>query len=230
MTSLNYGNIIPSFLPAAHGGNTTTDGGWIGLLDQILENITQRIGGGGVGGEQPTTSPALEWLPGLHTLADNPHPLLVHFPIAFLCSFFVLECYAVATRNTKLQQFSSLLLYLGAVSAIVTAAAGLYAAATVPHSQEVHAIMEWHGGIGLFVTSLAIILGLWRWRWKLPTPQTAVTKTFSLILATLMIIALFFGADLGGYMVYRFGVGVKAVKQAENHLHEPHHSPMLQGQ
>jgi uncharacterized membrane protein len=211
-------------LPAAHGGNTTADGGLVGLLNQTLENITLRIGG--AGGEPAAPGPALELLPGLHTLADNPHPLLVHFPIAFLCTFFVLECYAVATRQTKLQRLSGLLLYLGAISAIVTAAAGLYASKTVPHSQEVHEIMEWHGRIGLTVAGLATGLSLWRWKW--PLPQTVMAKTFNLILAALMVVALFFGADLGGYMVYRYGVGVKAVQQSENHLHGQHHSEGMQ--
>jgi uncharacterized membrane protein len=226
MISLNYGNIPYLSLPAAHGGGTATDGEWIGVLDQLLENITQRVGGAG---DQPSTGSALEWLPGLHTLADNPHPLLVHFPIAFLFAFFVLECYAVATRKTKLQQLSSLLLYLSAISAVITAAAGLYAAKTVPHALEVHEIMQWHGYLGLSVASLAIALSLWRMNWKLSAPQTAMSRSFSLILATLMVIALFFGADLGGYMVYRFGVGVKAVQQAENHLHEQQRDPQLPG-
>ncbi|QFY41944.1 DUF2231 domain-containing protein [Candidatus Methylospira mobilis] len=224
MTGFNNSNIFWPALPAAHGGNATADGGWVGLLNQALENLTQRIGGDG--GEPPASGPALEWLPGLYTLADNPHPLLVHFPIAFLYAFFVFECYAVATRKTKPQQLSGLLLYLGAISAIVTTAAGLYASKTVPHSQEVHEIMEWHGRIGLTVASLATGLSLWRWKW--PLPQTTMAKTFYLVLAALMVVALFFGADLGGYMVYRYGVGVKAVKQSESHIHGQHHPETVQ--
>jgi uncharacterized membrane protein len=229
MISFNHGNMLQSFFwpvpPSAHGGGDTgADGGLAGLINQALENITQRIGGG----EQPTADPPMEWLPGLHTLANNPHPLLVHFPIAFLCAFFVLEYYAAVTRKMKLQQLSSWLLYLGAISAIITAAAGLYASKTVPHSQEVHEIMEWHGRIGLTVAGLATGLSLLRWKWS--SPQTAMAKTFNLILATLMVVALFFGADLGGFMVYRYGVGVKAVQQTENHLHGQHRSDAMQHQ
>jgi uncharacterized membrane protein len=202
--------------PAAHGNVGANDGGMLNLLDQILDNITRLFDDAG----SPPPAGTLEWLPGLHTLADNPHPLLVHFPIAFLTVFFVLEWYAVVARKKNMQQLAGLLLYSGTIGAIATAAAGLYAAKTVPHSQEVHEIMEWHGGIGLFVTGTAIILSLWR-RFS-RAPHTTMTKTFSLILATLMTVALFFGADLGGFMVYRYGVGVKAVKQAENHTHELH--------
>lgn len=216
-TPYTLGYIFTHPLPSMHGNSGSGEGGAVALLDQILDRITRLFGDSNA--PQPPAD-AIGWLPGLKTLADNPHPMIVHFPIAFLFAFFALECYTVITRKTHLRQVSSTLLYLGAVGALITAAAGLYAAMTVPHAQDVHEILEWHGRLGLTVASLATVLSVWRW--FSPVYETVMSKTFKFILTTVMAVALFFGADLGGFMVYKHGVGVKAVKQIENHSHSQH--------
>src|SRR3989304_3496716 len=95
-----------------------------------------------------------EFLPGIRAM-ENIHPLFVHFPIAFLTVFLIAELLGTLTGLERLRKAASYLLYLGTLGAVVAAGAGFRAAATVPHAQEVHSIMERHGYLGIAVLSLA---------------------------------------------------------------------------
>ncbi|MDF9392003.1 MULTISPECIES: DUF2231 domain-containing protein [Methylococcus] len=199
-----------SLIPAVHGAGDGGSAGWVGLLDSLLDSTTRFFDGG---------SP-FEFLPGLVALAPNIHPLLVHFPIAFLNAFFLLDLIAVAMGKRELRMVASWMLYLGTLGAASAAAAGLYAASFVPHGEAVHEILEWHERLGLTVTSLALGLSLWRLiaRYRF----SGMANVFHLFLAGIMVTAMFFGADLGGLMVYQHGVGVKNL-QSEDAAHHHEH-------
>lgn len=195
-------------LPAVHGGGDTGAGaGWIRLLDGVLEKTTGLLESGAT----------LELLPGVKALATNLHPLIVHYPIALLTAFFLLEVAGVALRREGLRQAASWMLYLGAVGAITAMAAGLIAEDTVPHGESVHEIMEWHGRLGIAVATLSVILALWRIAAK--AKFSLMAKTLYFYLAAIMLICMFVGADLGGLMVYQYGVGVKSLQQPDDHHH-----------
>jgi len=196
--------------PAVHGADDGAGAGWVGLLDNALDSTTRFFDGGGT----------FEFLPGVSALAPNIHPLLVHFPIAFLSAFFLLDLIAVALRKNELRLVASWMLYLGALGAVSAAAAGLFAAGFVPHGEAVHEIMEWHKRLGLTVTSLSLVLSLWRLmaRYRF----SGMANAFHLFLAGLMATAMFFGADLGGLMVYEHGVGVKNLQSGEAAHHHEH--------
>jgi len=141
---------------------------------------------------------------------DNFHPLLVHYPIALFTSFLLAEFLGVALRNERLRTAASFMLYFGNIMAVFTVAAGYYAAATVDHPEAVHAIMENHEHFGLTILIIATVLSVWR---------LFVRRRFShkaqlahLGLAFVLCVVLVFGADLGGLMVYKYGVGGQAVK------------------
>ncbi len=156
-------------------------------------------------------------LPGLSTL-PNIHPILVHFPIAFLTAFVFTDILGRLFKNDELRRTASWLLYLGTVSAFMTVAAGLQAAATVAHSDAVHEIMEQHETYGFTVAFLSFVLSIWRFVSK--TSFNFLTTSLHLGLAVLTCIVLALGMDLGGLMVYKYGVGVAAVKQPTNtHKH-----------
>lgn len=196
--------------PAVHGAGDAAGAGWVGLLEGVLDSTTRFFDGGGT----------FEFLPGLSSLAPNIHPLLVHFPIAFLNAFFLLDLTAVASRKKELRLVASWMLYLGTLGAVSAAAAGLFAAGFVPHGEAVHEIMEWHMRLGVTVTSLALVLSLWRLiaRYRF----SGMANAFHLFLASLMATAMFFGADLGGLMVYEHGVGVKNLQSVEAAHHHEH--------
>jgi uncharacterized membrane protein len=162
-------------------------------------------------------------MPGISSM-ENIHPLLVHFPIAFLSTFFVLDVAGTLAKKQHWRNVAGCLLYLGAVAAIFTVTAGFIAAGSVPHGADVHAIMERHEHLGISVLTLAALLSVWR------MGSGGVIRgganSFFLILAGLLCVLMALGADLGGLMVYKYGVAVKAVQvpAADVHEHEHNHA------
>ncbi|MGR9073374.1 MAG: DUF2231 domain-containing protein [Gammaproteobacteria bacterium] len=155
----------------------------------------------------------------------NIHPLLVHFPIVLLPAFFVLDLIGTLTNNPGWRKVASWLLYLGAVTALLTVVAGFFAAKTVPHGIEVHNIIEKHKMFGVSIAGLTMILSVWRLASRhFPRREANVLH---LTLAAMVCIALVLGADLGGLMVYKYGVGVEAAVQpadSKEHQHAADHS------
>ncbi|MEE7625087.1 DUF2231 domain-containing protein [Methylobacter sp. Wu8] len=171
--------------------------------------------------DSPGVFPAL--MPGISSM-DNIHPLLVHFPIAFLSTFFVLDLFGTLAKKPQCRNVAGWLLYLGAVASVFTVIAGFIAAGSVPHGENVHAIMERHEHLGVSVLSLAVLLSAWRM--KSGGIIQGGANSFFLILAALLCGLMMLGADLGGLMVYKYGVAVKSlqVPAADFHEHDHEHS------
>jgi len=202
-----------SGLPLLHGGGDESGGGLVGLVEALLASITNLI----------ESSSAIALFPGIRALASNVHPLIVHFPIAFLSAYFLLEVVGLVVRRPALRQLASGMLYLGAGGAAVAAAAGLVAAAGVPHGGQVHEIMEWHERLMLTVSILAVVLAFWRF--LAGTAVSTMAVGLHLFLATAMMALMMFGTDLGGLMVYRYGVGVASLQAQEDVHHHVHGTP-----
>jgi uncharacterized membrane protein len=189
----------------------------------IMNNITFRVHSGGAGhGLSDSLARLLEFLeslsakttpeifssimPGFAAM-DNIHPLLVHFPIAFFTAFVVFELLGNFFKKPQWRYLASWLLYLGTITAVFTVLAGLFAAETVEHGEDVHNIMETHEQIGIAVLSLGLFLSAWRLKqWG---GQSSGTNTLFLTLVALLCVLVSLGADLGGLMVYQYGVSVK---------------------
>lgn len=203
---------VGSVMPWVHGGgHDQAGGGLVGLLESFLETL-------GRGG--PESGSSGNFLVGIEALGSNVHPLIVHFPIAFLSGFLLLEVIGLAFRSAAVRQVASGMLYLGALGAVAAAAAGLIAEDSVPHGEAVHDILEWHERAGLTVAGLAVILAVWR---ALARARfSSMAQALHLFLAGIVAVCLFLGADLGGLMVYQYGVGVKSLQQAEE-VHHHHH-------
>lgn len=197
-----------------HGG--AHSGGFADRLGHFLKNLEALLA-------KDTGEIAATLLPGYHSL-PNIHPLLVHFPIAFLFTFLVFDIIGSLLRNQECRRFAGWLLYLGSASAVLTVAAGFQAAATVAHSDAVHPIMMQHKNYALAITSLAILLSLWRF--VVSARFGVMANILYLTLAAIMCFTLSLGADLGGLMVYQHGIGVAAVKQPP-HVHNATHGHAL---
>lgn len=162
-------------------------------------------------------------MPGIAGM-DNIHPLLVHFPIAFFSAFFALDLVGTLAKKPQWRSVASWFLYLGTVAALFTVIAGLIAASSVAHGENVHNIMERHEHIGISVLSLAVVLSIWRI--KSGALIRGGANSFFLILSALLYVLLMLGADLGGLMVYKHGVAVKAASIPEDshqHVHGDTH-------
>jgi uncharacterized membrane protein len=200
-------------IPSIHGGADEAGGGLLGLLDSLLHQVDRFM--------EPGNS--LELFPGIQGLAFNQHPMLVHFPIAFLIAFFLLELIGAIRHRERIREVAGWMLYLGTIAAMVAAGAGLIAEEIVPHGGDVHDTMTWHGRLGLTVASLSLVLSVWRLLSR--GRFSLMAQTLHLSLASVMVICLVFAADLGGLMVYQHGVGVK---QLQHGVEEHHHHDGLE--
>lgn len=181
-----------------HGGGI--GGGVVANLESLLAFIE------GLSGKTPPEMFSAI-LPGIAGM-DNIHPLFVHYPIAFFTAFFLVDFIGVIAKKAQWRYVASWLLYLGTVAAIFTVIAGLFAAESVEHGEDVHDIMERHEHIGIAVLSLSLFLSAWRLKkWGL---HSASANSLFLCLAGFLCLLLSLGADLGGLMVYRYGVSVQA--------------------
>lgn len=199
---------------AVHGGGDSS-GGMAGALVSLLSFIEALVR------QSPSESFAV-LLPGVAALR-NIHPLLVHFPIALLSLFFLLDVISSVAGRDEWRRVAGWFLYLGTGFAALTVAAGLMAAKSVAHGGNVHEIMENHEHLALSVLALAGGLSLWRWLAKGSVVGPA--NTLYVLLAAILCAMLAFTADLGGLMVYRYGVAVIAADEvnqeaALKHQHE----------
>ena len=147
------------------------------------------------------------------------HPMLNHFPIAFLLGFVALDLFAWWRRRLDLAQIATGLLIAGLLMGVLTAAAGLLAFFTVQaHTEEAHVLMYWH----LSVQSVALVLfglaALLRWEtWALP-PTFGARLTGFIGALTLTV-----GSALGGYIVFHGGAGIEpellALNVRKSHVH-----------
>jgi uncharacterized membrane protein len=158
-------------------------------------------------------------MPGITGL-DNLHPLLVHFPIAFLSTFFALDLVGTITKNPESRRVATWLLYFGTVAALITVIAGLIAAENVAHGSNVHDIMERHEQIGIAIFSTTVLLSIWRIKSGILPKGGA--NNFFLFLSALMCLLMMLGADLGGLMVYKYGVAVEAAQAPEDNYSHVH--------
>lgn len=163
-------------------------------------------------------------LPGLSAI-QNIHPMFVHFPIAFFLGAFAMEGLAVL-RDEKFHLVATWMLYLGTLSAVVTATTGFLAmyqiaAASGGHHAPGHEFIHIHRNWMVSVTTIGVLLsiylfwinkkGRWRFhRWRF----------FGGLLLLSMLLTL--GADRGARLVFEFGRGVnpkvlKATTEGNKH-------------
>ena len=151
-------------------------------------------------------------LPGYQHLQNIP-PLTVHFPIAFLygAALFYFLAWVWGSHRQTFAVAGFALLLVGAVSAAVAAGTGLYIEEGVMIAKSVREnLLEVHEYIMLGVTGLSVVLTAWA-VWKRPFPQKG--RLVFLTLFLVMILALAWGADFGGRMVYDYNAGGSACPQ-----------------
>ncbi len=191
-------------------GNADNGGGILEALTSLLTTIEELSSGGGCGFFATL-------MPGLANIS-NIHPLLVHFPIALLSVFFLLDLIACLAKKPHWRDVASYFLYFGAAGAIFTVIAGFQAAYSVIHSEVVHEIMLRHQYLGISVLTLSIILSVWRF--KSGATISGGANHFFLVLSGVMCVLMMLGADLGGLMVYNYGTAVHAIQPSED-CHHP---------
>jgi len=149
-------------------------------------------------------------LPGASQL-QNYHPLLVHFPIAFIYGASLMYFLAWITRSEKLQWTALWILLLGALSAAAALTSGFYAAPGLMISESVRRELLTHHK-HLMVAASLLTAGLTLWALASRPMPTRFRPVFLLALLALTLL-LTLGADLGGEMVFAYNAAGTACPQ-----------------
>jgi len=149
-------------------------------------------------------------LPGVQHL-QNIHPLVVHFPIAFLVGAALFYFLGWIFRNNTLTTAGFLLLILGTLSAGTAVGTGLYAEDGVMVSRSVREhLLEVHEKFMLVALGLSIVLSAWTFIARpFPKKGRLLFLLFFLVLLGIMSV----GADYGARMVYDYNAGGSACSQ-----------------
>ena len=149
-------------------------------------------------------------LPGVQHL-QNIHPLVVHFPIAFLVGAALFYFLSWIFRNQTFATTAFLLLILGTLAAGAAVGSILYGEEGVMVSRSVRAnLLESHEK--LMLTTLGVSIGLAIWAvMARPFPKKKRVLFLFLLLVLLGIMTI--GADYGARMVYDYNAGGDACSQ-----------------
>jgi uncharacterized membrane protein len=154
------------------------------------------------------------------------HPVLVHFPIAFLFGGVTILLWGLVRPSDSTNRLAAGMLLTGVICGWVAAAAGGLAYYTVPaHTEFGHTLMFWHLGIAIGMLVLFSVLAIWRWRTR--ESNASASQVVVAVVGLLMVTVT---GHLGGTIVLRNGAGVDpAILSAEvrgGHAHQGGHEQM----
>jgi uncharacterized membrane protein len=142
---------------------------------------------------------------------QNIHPVVVHFPIAFVFGATLLYLLGASLRNESISGAALWVLVLGTIGAVLSAGTGLYASEGVMVAPSVRdALLVHHRNLMVAVTALTGALTGWALVAR-PLPQRGRWVFLIGLLATCVLIAR--GADYGGRLVYDYNAGGNACGQ-----------------
>jgi uncharacterized membrane protein len=142
---------------------------------------------------------------------QNIHPLVVHFPIAFLVGAALFYFLSWILSNQTFATTALLLLILGTLAAGAAVATGLYGEEGVMVSRSVREhLLDTHERFMLVTLGLSVGLTLWALIARaFPKKARSLFLLFLLVLLGIMTI----GADYGARMVYDYNAGGNACSQ-----------------
>ncbi|KTC80169.1 hypothetical protein Lche_2189 [Legionella cherrii] len=160
-------------------------------------------------------------------ILPNWHPIFVHFTVALFTTAFGFLMLAYLSTYLRIIPVKMALefeivgrwcLWGAALVTVFTIMAGLYAYNTVKHDEAAHIAMTNHRNWALSTAFAMWLVAIWSiWRYA---KQKKMTLTF--LIAMLLVEGLLLStAWRGGELVYRHGLGVMSLPQAEGEKH--HH-------
>jgi uncharacterized membrane protein len=147
------------------------------------------------------------------------HPRIVHFPIALLLLYVLLEIIGVVFKKDFFSKSAHLVLFLGVLAAIAAVLTGNQAENVASSWEEKGAIIQFgqisehenYANITLWYFAALLVLRTFI------TIKKKFTGYFTYIFAVLAIIGAYFvyeTGDHGGNLVYKYGIGTE-LKKAE---------------
>lgn len=158
-------------------------------------------------------------------ILPNWHPFLVHFAVALPITAAVLLLASQLLREkpvgAQLATTGRWALWIGAVTAVLAAAAGFQAYYSVAHDAPSHAAMTVHLKWALGTLALLVVTAGLAWKER----TRAVGSSLALGTAlTVSVVALATTGYLGAENVYRHGLGVMSLPKAEGPGHSHSHA------
>lgn len=149
-------------------------------------------------------------LPGAQHL-QNIHPLIVHFPIAFLFGAALVYLLSWLLKKENWMWTGLWLLGLGTLGAAAAVASGLYGAEGVMVAPAVtDHLLFYHERIMGAAAALSLLLWLWAW---FARPMPLRGSLVFLLLLLILLAGITIGADYGGRMVFDYNAGGNACPQ-----------------
>lgn len=148
--------------------------------------------------------------PGVYHL-QNIHPLVVHFPIAFLMGAVFFYLLAWIYKSDRMAYVAFVVLILGTITAGAAVGTGLYAEDGVMVSFSVREhLLDHHENFMLATLGLSVILSIWA-LFARPFPKKG--RPFFILLFLVLLGMMTLGADYGARMVYDYNAGGNACSQ-----------------
>ena len=148
---------------------------------------------------------------------QNIHPLVIHFPIAFLMGAALFYFAAWIFKKDEFAKTGFWVLLLGALSLAVSVGTGLYAEQGVMIGLDVrHELLVPHKQFMIATAILCAIVTLWALIQK-PFPRNG--RILFLVLLFAMVAIMTIGADYGGRLVYDYNAGGNACPQPIHYKH-----------
>ncbi len=146
------------------------------------------------------------------------HPITVHFTIALFSLAVLFEILGWLLKKESLRQAAWWNHLFAVAAVIVTVLSGRAAAATAPHNESIHRVIEIHETLGYIVLGGILVLFAWRTvsRGKYLTRMPLVYAIAGLLSLGVMTV----GAYYGGELVFTHGMGVKPMM--ERMASQPH--------
>ena len=145
--------------------------------------------------------------------APNIHPMLVHFPIVLLIVAVFLDLLYVIWKKDWLRNSVMTLFIFAALASLITYLSGRQAVDSVPVPMNAELTASYHADWAMYTliyfSLYATIRAFVFWK-KIDSKHSVAILLFLLGLAGLALLAK--TADLGGKLVYKYGVGTKQIK------------------
>jgi uncharacterized membrane protein len=143
----------------------------------------------------------------------NIHPYIVHFPIALLITYSVLEITGIIFKNEFISKSALLILCFGLVSALAAVFTGNIASEQFKFwTEESKALISEHQSFATYLTWFVFIIGCFRIYLVIKKKFNGVKKYLYIVLAMIVIFLVYETGIRGGNLVKNFGIGTELIK------------------
>ena len=158
-------------------------------------------------------------------IIPNWHPIFVHFTVALwllAVGLFVVARFVSEPLREQWQVVARWSLWFGAGFTVLTGLSGWNAFNTVAHDTPSHAAMLEHRNLAVITIACFFALTVWSVLWSRQGKALGVVFVVPMVVAGGLLVST---AWHGGELVYRYGLGVMALPNVDDHDHSaPGHS------